>query len=37
MLRRALAAGYANYDWVQRDPDLAIVHDDPDFKALVRR
>jgi tetratricopeptide (TPR) repeat protein len=37
MLRRALAAGYANYDWVQRDPDLAIVHDDPDFRALVRR
>jgi hypothetical protein len=33
-LRRAKDAGYANLDWIRRDPDLACVHDTPELKAL---
>jgi non-specific serine/threonine protein kinase len=35
MLERALKAGYANYDWVRRDPDLAALRDLPRFRQLV--
>jgi hypothetical protein len=35
MLRRALKAGYANYDWVRRDPDLALLRENPEFQELV--
>jgi hypothetical protein len=35
MLKRAIGAGYGNFDWVRRDPDLTLLHDDPEFKALV--
>jgi len=35
MLRKALAAGYGNVEWVSRDPDLACLRDDPEFQALV--
>ncbi len=35
MLDRALKAGYANYDWVRRDPDLAALRENPTFVALV--
>jgi len=31
MLRRALAAGYSNVDWPRQDPDLNLVHNDPEF------
>jgi len=34
MLRRAKESGYANLDWIRKDPDLACVHDTPEFKAL---
>ena len=37
MLRRAIAAGYGNFDWVRRDPDLALLRDDPAFQELVGR
>ena len=33
--RRSVAAGYSNIDWCTRDPDLTILHDDPEFKRLV--
>jgi non-specific serine/threonine protein kinase/serine/threonine-protein kinase len=33
-LRRAVAAGY-RLSWIARDPDLASLHADPDFAALV--
>jgi serine/threonine protein kinase/Flp pilus assembly protein TadD len=34
MIRRAKDAGYANTDWPRIDPDLACIHDDPEFKSL---
>ncbi len=34
MLRRAKARGYANPDWIRRDPDLACLHGEPDFERL---
>jgi serine/threonine protein kinase/Flp pilus assembly protein TadD len=34
MIYRAKQAGYANTDWPRIDPDLACLHDDPEFKSL---
>jgi serine/threonine protein kinase/Flp pilus assembly protein TadD len=34
LIRRALAYGYANFDWPQQDPDLNLLHDDPEFMKL---
>jgi len=34
-LRRSMDAGYYNADWCSQDPDLKILRDDPEFKALV--
>jgi serine/threonine protein kinase/Flp pilus assembly protein TadD len=34
LLRRALANGYANFDWPRQDPDLSLLHDDPEFLQL---
>ncbi len=33
--RRAVEAGYSNADWCKNDPDLKILHEDPEFKSLV--
>jgi serine/threonine protein kinase/Tfp pilus assembly protein PilF len=33
--RKAVEAGYSNKDWSKKDPDLRILHDDPEFKELV--
>src|SRR5229473_877927 len=35
LLKRAKEIGYANMDWAARDPDLACLHDDPEFQALI--
>ncbi len=35
MLKRAVAAGYGNLDWMRNDPDIDCVHDEPEFKKLV--
>jgi non-specific serine/threonine protein kinase len=35
MLRKALAAGYGNLEWVSRDPDFTCLRDNPEFLALV--
>lgn len=35
MFRRAVGAGYSNHDWCLKDPDLRILHDDPEFRALT--
>lgn len=34
LLRRSLAAGYANFDWPRQDPDLKSLQADPEFQAL---
>jgi serine/threonine protein kinase/cytochrome c-type biogenesis protein CcmH/NrfG len=34
LVRRSLAAGYANYDWPRQDPDLRILYDHPEFIKL---
>jgi serine/threonine protein kinase/Flp pilus assembly protein TadD len=34
LLRRALASGYANFDWPRQDPDLISLHADPEFLKL---
>ncbi|MGC2110840.1 MAG: hypothetical protein WA655_15070 [Candidatus Korobacteraceae bacterium] len=34
-LKQAFAAGYGELNWAARDPDLACVHDDPEFQRLV--
>ena len=33
--RRSVEAGYFNTAWCTQDPDLKILHDDPEFKKLV--
>ena len=35
LLRRLKEAGILNVDWARRDPDLACLHQDPDFLALI--
>jgi hypothetical protein len=35
-LDQALAAGYRNWDWIDKDPDLASARSDPGFPALLR-
>jgi serine/threonine protein kinase/tetratricopeptide (TPR) repeat protein len=32
--RRTVEVGYTNLDWMARDPDLACLHDDPDFQRI---
>jgi non-specific serine/threonine protein kinase len=33
-LRKAWQAGFGDPDWARRDPDLAILHGDPEFERL---
>ena len=33
-LRKAWEAGYRDAEWTRRDPDLATLHDDPEFERL---
>ena len=35
-LRRSVEAGYANADWFKQDPDLRILHDEPEFQKIIR-
>lgn len=35
-LRQAVEAGYTNIGWMQNDPDLLPLHDDPAFIEMVR-
>jgi serine/threonine protein kinase/Flp pilus assembly protein TadD len=36
-LRRSIEVGYRNTDWCSQDPDLRILHDDPEFKKLIEQ
>jgi non-specific serine/threonine protein kinase len=36
-LVKAKAAGWHNFDWGARDPDLACLRDDPEFQHLLER
>jgi tetratricopeptide (TPR) repeat protein len=33
-LRKAHGAGFGDSDWARRDPDLAVLHGDPEFERL---
>ena len=33
-LRKAWEAGFRESDWARRDPDLALLHGDPEFERL---
>lgn len=34
-LKKAIAAGYANMEWISKDPDLQSLNDDPEFLRLI--
>ncbi|MNC97550.1 hypothetical protein D3C83_152450 [compost metagenome] len=34
LARRTIEVGYTNTPWMARDPDLACLHDDPEFQRL---
>jgi serine/threonine protein kinase/Flp pilus assembly protein TadD len=34
-LKRAIAAGYENLNWIAKDGDLDCLHDNPEFRKLV--
>lgn len=36
-LQNAVAAGYADLEWVERDPDLASIHDETGYIELMKR
>ncbi len=36
-LRKALSLGYDDLDWMQQDPDLEGLKDDPEFQQLLRQ
>jgi serine/threonine protein kinase/Flp pilus assembly protein TadD len=35
VLKKAIASGYANLNWIAKDSDLDCLHDDPEFQKLV--
>jgi non-specific serine/threonine protein kinase len=35
-IRKAFECGYGNHEWAMRDPDLAILRDEPEFQRLCR-
>jgi len=36
LLERAFRVGFARRDWIEHDPDLESLRDDPRFQAMVR-
>jgi serine/threonine-protein kinase len=35
-LRKAIAAGWKDVDWMERDPELRVLHDRADFRELIQ-
>jgi hypothetical protein len=35
-LRTAIAAGYENYEWLQRDTDLDPIRDESEYAELMK-
>jgi serine/threonine-protein kinase len=35
-LRRAIAAGWKNVEWMERDPELRVLHDRADFREVIQ-
>jgi predicted Zn-dependent protease len=35
-LQRAVKLGYADFDWMQQDPDLEVLKHHPEFQALLQ-
>ena len=35
LLRKAKQSGFSTMEWAARDPDLACLYDDPEFKSIV--
>jgi hypothetical protein len=35
MFQRCIKSGYSNSAWAMNDPDLKILHDDPEFRNLI--
>ena len=35
-LKKAIANGYANYDWLKRDPDLNNIRSEPEYIELMK-
>jgi tetratricopeptide (TPR) repeat protein len=36
-LRQAVSLGYRDFDWMERDPDLQGLKDDPGFKSILKQ
>ena len=36
-LRKALSLGYDDLNWMQQDPDLEVLKNNPEFKKLLRQ
>ena len=36
-LRKALSLGYDDLDWMEQDPDLEILKDNPEFQKLLKK
>ena len=35
-LQRAVKLGYADFDWMQQDPDLEVLKQHPEFQSLLQ-
>jgi len=35
MLKRAIECGFTDMEWISRDSDLSLIHDEPEFKRLL--
>jgi hypothetical protein len=36
LLKKAKDVGFPSFDWAARDPDLACLHNDPEFQRILQ-